>query len=115
MDIKYRVYTEVVLYLHDAEDYYDQIENFEEYIGTYSDEEFFENVSTIACHISDILKVYDNGDCRQIILQDTDCCTKYIEVIETMDEIRKTLKALSETYNIPIKHIKFYNNNIEIS
>lgn len=115
MDIKFKAYTEVILYLHDAEDYYDQIENFEEYIGTYPDEGFFENVSTTACHISDILKVYDVGDCRQIILQDTEYCTRYIEVIETMDEIRKTIKALSETYNIPIGHIKYYNNNIEIS
>lgn len=115
MDIKYRVYTEVVLYLHDAEDYYDQLENFEEYIGTYPDEEFFENVSTTACNVSDILKVSDNGDCRQIVLQDSEHYLRYIEVIETMDEIKKTIRDLSETYDIPIKHIKFYNNNIEIS
>lgn len=115
MDIKYKAYTEVILYLHDAEDYYDQLENFEEYIGTYPDEDFFENISTVTCKITDILRVYDYKEYRQIIISDNDGYTMSLKVIETMDEIRKTLKVLSETYNIPIKHIKFYNNNIEIS
>lgn len=115
MDIKYKVYTEVLLYLHDAEDYYDQLENFEEYIGTYPDEEFLENVSTTSCHISDILRVYDNDDCRQIIISDNDGYTMSLKVIESLKEIKDVINKCSELYNIPIKHIKFHKNNIEIS
>lgn len=115
MDIKFKAYTEVILYLHDSQDFYEQIENFEDYNSIYLDEEFFENISTVTCKISDIFRVYDYKEYRQIIISDNDGYTMSLNVIETMDEIRKTLKVLSETYNIPIKHIKFYNNNIEIS
>ena len=115
MDVKYKAYTEVLLYLHDAEDYYSQLENFEENIGTYPDEEFFENVSTVTCNISDILRIYDNGDSRQIILRDDCYSTRYIEVIESMNEIRKALNECCAFYGIRINRIRYYNNNIEIS
>lgn len=115
MDINYKAYTEVILYLHDAEDYYSQLENFEDADVASLDEEFFENVSVVTCNISDILRIHDNGDSRQIILRDDCYSTRYIEVIESMDEIRKVLKECSAFYNIRIRHIKFYNNNIEIS
>ena len=115
MDINYKAYTEVILYLHDAEDYYSQLENFEDPDIASPDEEFFENVSVVTCNISDILRIRDNGDSRQIILRDDCHSTRYIEVIESMDEIRKVLKECSAFYNICIRHIKFYNNNIEIS
>lgn len=115
MDINYKAYTEVILYLHDAEDYYSQLENFEDADIASLNEEFFENVSVVTCNISDILRIHDNGDSRQIILRDDCHSTRYIEVIESMDEIRKVLKECSAFYNIRIRHIKFYNNNIEIS
>ena len=45
MDVKYKAYTEVLLYLHDAEDYYSQLENFEDPDIVSLDEEFFENAA----------------------------------------------------------------------
>lgn len=113
MDIKYKVYTEAVLYLHSAEDYYNQLENDDKYIDTYPNENLFESVSILTCNVSDIIKVYDIGDCRQIILQDNEYCTKYIEVIESMDEIRKAINECSSLYDVSINHIKFYNDYIE--
>lgn len=115
MDVKYKAYTEVILYLHDAEDYYSQLENFEDDDVVSLDEEFFENVSTVTCNISDILRIHDNGDSRQIILRDDCHSTRYIEVIESMTEIRKTLKECCAFYGIRINRIRYYNNNIEIS
>ena len=115
MDVKYKAYTEVLLYLHDAEDYYSQLENFEDPDIVSLDEEFFENVSTVTCNISYILRIHDNGDARQIILRDDCHSTRYIEVIESMNEIRKALKECCAFYGIRINRIRYYNNNIEIS
>lgn len=115
MDIRYKKYTEVNLYLHDSQDFYEQIENFEDYNGIYLDEEFFENISTVTCKISDILRVYDYKEYRQIIISDNDGYTMSLKVIESLKEIKDVINKCSELYNIPIKHIKFYKNNIEIS
>lgn len=111
MKIEYKAYVDATLILHDYEDYCSELEAKKEYKIEMPEDEFIKIVRTVTCNVSEILRVIDCGEYTQIYLKTNYYNEKYCEVVESLEDIRRTIEEFAHRNNVDIRSIKFVEKN----